>query len=447
MEVGFKIISDIDAHNSDPDAKRTELVNTLNQIISDGSGASLLDFTTEICTTSFDWLDLDLKLNLIEFAIKNCKDDAFLFQILAVVKDYINQLLSETHLPLALYSKLYHILIFMAKLFAEKKIYQTAIDLYKSMISIGKTFQIDPALQLWGIYDAVELFEILEETSEVFELSVIGRSIAKNNANMSWEIAYERILEFSGYRLAHAYLNGAEALSWQSNYMASKNFIVNAIRAMSIIIQSKKRITPEMHHILDKIISLFSRNQNITREDMEIVEVLELLKTNKLSKAQILDCANTFLKYCDLTFRPTVDVILVILDGTLIFSQSSKKIQEGISTTIFSQSGQMMLSALVSAVSSSMKETLKTSEEMKQIQHGSQTVLIENENGLSLLLIADRETNELRTEMQMFMADVISNGFFEKFKGRLPSQEEYKSFFKPFLIDHFQKYFIVDMAN
>ena len=212
---------------------------------------------------------------------------------------------------------------------------------------------------------------------------------------------------------------------------------------MSLILRAKKRITPEINQVVQKIVKVLSRTQNLTPDEVETIEILELLKSGRLSSTQLLECANTFLNYCDIAFRPTVEILLLIWHGTMIYSKSTKIIEtkQG-STNIYSKHGQVMISALISAVSTSMKETLNKSEDIKQIQHGSQTVLIETERELSLFVIADRETVELRQEMQGFMADILVADFFGKFEGKLFSLDEYANFFEPFVKKRFGRFML-----
>ncbi|RMG24232.1 MAG: hypothetical protein D6732_23925 [Methanobacteriota archaeon] len=438
-----QIIEAIEKNHGSPDSRRVAMEEIIRQVATQNNDGALLDFATQLVEIENNWMTIEWKLANLEFIILNCKDDMFLFEILATIKNFINDVFQRADLTKDHYSQIYGILTIMARIFVEKKVYQTAIDLYKSMISIGKTFNIDQNFQLRGIYDSIELFELLEDINSVFEMAVLGHSMAEESS-LPWKIAFERILEFSGYKLAMAYLNGAEALSWQSNDVGTKNFIINSLRAMSLLLRAKQRLTPEISQIVQKIIKVLSRTRNLTPDEIETIEVLELLKTSKLSSNQLLECANTFLNYCDIAFRPTVDVLLLIWNGTMIYSKSTKTLEnDKRSTNIYSKDGQVMISALISAVSTSMKETLNESEDIKQIQHGSQTVLIETEKELSLFVIADRETVELRQEMQGFMADILVADFFRKFENRLVSLTEYAEFFDPFVKKRFERFMFI----
>ncbi len=179
----------------------------------------------------------------------------------------------------------------------------------------------------------------------------------------------------------------------------------------------------------------------VAQEEAEIIEILEKILVNHYTPQKVRAIGNGLIGYYNLASNPSISVLMVVNQGLMVYSKSMMQIIDEETNSIYNEQGQLLLSALVSAVSTSMAETLGKSQQLKQIEYGSQKVMIEKEGELELLILADRETSDLRKRMNEFLQNTIAKGFKTKFAKGVHLTEEFEAFFDPLVDEHFKVFF------
>ncbi len=395
----------------------------------------------ELLTVQKSWLPTIVKLKIMEESIIHCSEEIYLFELIGTMKEYINRIFETEMISEALAVQIVSTFKQIAEIFARQGIYQTAIDLYSEAITIGKSFKIPNENQAILIYDLLRTYESLERMKDAFELAFLGYKTVEHSPVVIWRHLFERTLEVFSSHLIQTYLRSAEGMAWEGDLETSKNQTINALRVVAVLLRIKEGTTHQIRTALDQIRTVMVRQRLVGQEEVEIYDILGQLMVKEFKRTKIKTIADSLIKYCDLAFIPSISVLLVIYKSTPIYSITlGNDMQKAQNRSIFKEEGQVLFSALLSAVSSSMEETLGGQNKVKHIEYGSQTIVVESRDEVDILLLVDRETTELRESMIQFLENVLSKGFVEMFADGIHSKKEYRQFLDPIIREAFNRY-------
>lgn len=402
-----------------------------------------LSFTEKMLKARIEWLDILRKLQIVELNILHCSEEVYLFELIGIIREFLNESFRNSSINKEVATQIVKILKLMAEIFLKFELYQASIDLYRDSISISTSFKVNPTMQASIIYDSLCLHESQERYFDAFELAYLGHQTVEHLEEKAWPHLFERTIESIAHEIIPTYVKSAYALLWKGDSHEAKNFIISALRCVGILLKIRGTTNSNIRSYIDQIRTIMTMQRLVGQEETEIIEILGKLLINSFNPKKVRGIGNGLISYCNLAFRPSINVLMVIDHGLMIYSKSVAPSGNLETNSIYNEQGQLLLSALVSAVSTSMGETLGKNQQIKQIEYGSQIVMIEREDDLDLLLLVDRETSELRARMVKFLQDALNKGFREKFNKGLHLTEDFEEFFDPIVHENFGEFFLV----
>ncbi len=410
-------------------------------LVDEGDFSSSLASIEKMLASDHEWLDVLEKLQIVEQNILHCSEEVYLFELIGVIRGFLNKVFTTTQITKEMATQIVKCFRLMAEVFAKYELFQASIDLYRDAISIATSFRLSPSIQASIIYDSLCLYEIQDRLFDAFDLAYLGFQTVEESQEKAWKHLFERTIESIGRELIPIYVKSAHASLWKGDTSNAKNFILSALRNAGILLKAKGTTNSTIRNHIDQIRTAMTMQRFVAQEEAEIIEILEKILVNHYTPQKVRAIGNGLIGYYNLASNPSISVLMVVNQGLMVYSKSMMQIIDEETNSIYNEQGQLLLSALVSAVSTSMAETLGKSQQLKQIEYGSQKVMIEKEGELELLILADRETSDLRKRMNEFLQNTIAKGFKTKFAKGVHLTEEFEAFFDPLVDEHFKVFF------
>ncbi|MCY3414059.1 MAG: hypothetical protein INQ03_20615 [Candidatus Heimdallarchaeota archaeon] len=431
----------IEANIVSEQEKDIQLKLLFSEYIENKEYMDLYNIMSYMQTDAPKWLNRTILLQVSKTIIDTCDDETMIIEFIHQGYDILKLtlILPPKDIPV---NDILEFYIVIGEKYWKLKIYDTAIRAYDDALYLMKGLKANSISMLKLILRISKYRENLRQYQIAAQNSFLGYEIAVELASEGWIEAFAKHVEDNNLEIANVYAHATQALIWDNEEKKARNNIIRAIQAIAEIIlvtQNTKNLTL----LISTIISTFKTFRVLDKADNEVINILRMV-IGQSGDENILEVAKGLINYCKLAYFPVIYTIMVISDaGSLVYSKDleiiTKSDTEQTETTLFDDEGKNLYSGLFTAMSTSMKMALGSSDAVNAIEYEGQIIMIEECNVFTTYLICDRETYELRNQLSKF-TNQIDNSFKSMNALMVSSKEYMEAMIEPLFKKHFANY-------